>query len=87
MSASQRRSLEEYLALQYPLHVIADPDGGYLVEFPDLPGCLAQVESLEEVGPVAQDIFRAWVESAYEQGLEISSPSYPEEYNCILFDG
>jgi predicted RNase H-like HicB family nuclease len=77
-----RKTLEEYLALEYPFNVIADPDGGYVVEFPDLPGCVTQAETLDEVVPMARDAFEIWMESAWgQEDLEIPPPSYPEEYS------
>jgi predicted RNase H-like HicB family nuclease len=76
-----RKNLEAYLALEYPFQVIADPDGGYVVVFPDLPGCLTQVDRIEEVGPMAEDARLIWIETAYEHGMEIPLPSYPEEYS------
>lgn len=81
MATTTRRPLEEYLVLQYPFNVIADQEGGYVIEFPDLPGCMTQVESLEEVGATAEEIRTLWIETAYEQGLNIPLPSYPEEYS------
>lgn len=85
MVTTSRRPLEEYLALQYPVHIIADQEGGYVVEFPDLPGCLTQVEALEEVGPAASEAFRLWIEATYEDdALEIPLPSYPENYSGKL---
>src|SRR2546430_522885 len=76
-----RRPLADYLAMAYPFNVIADPDGGYVVEFPDLSGCMTQVESIEEVGPMAEEIRRLWIETAYEHLDEIPLPSFPEEYS------
>ncbi|HVX29285.1 MAG TPA: type II toxin-antitoxin system HicB family antitoxin, partial [Nitrolancea sp.] len=76
-----RRSLDEYLALEYPFNVIADPDGGYVIVYPDLPGCLSVADSLDEVCPMAEDARRGWLTVAYEQGMEIPLPSYPEEYS------
>ena len=74
--------LDHYLALEYPFNVVADPDGGYVVLFPDLPGCMTQVERLDEVGPMAEDARLLWLETTYEQGeLDIPLPSYPEEYS------
>ncbi len=81
MGMTIRKPLEEYLALEYSFHVIADPDGGYVIVFPDLPGCMTQVESLHEVGPMAEEIRTLWIETAYEQGHDIPPPSYPEEYS------
>ena len=82
MATKPRKPLGEYLALEYPLNVIADPDGGYVISFPDLPGCMTQVDSLEQVGPTAEEIRTLWLETAYAQEeLEIPLPSYPEEYS------
>lgn len=81
MTVTARKSLQEYLALEYPFNVLADPDGGYVIVFPDLPGCMTQVESLGEVGPMAEEIRALWIESEYEDGEDIPLPSYPEEYS------
>ena len=80
-STPARKSLEEYLALEYPFNVIADPDGGYVIIFPDLPGCMTQVDSPDEIGPMAEDARTGWIMTAYEEGFDIPQPSYPEEYS------
>ncbi|MGE5619720.1 MAG: type II toxin-antitoxin system HicB family antitoxin [Sphingomonadaceae bacterium] len=84
MCAARRRPLDEYLSLEYPFDVIADPEGGYVVRFPDLPGCLTQVESLDELVPMVKDAFKLWMEAAYEEGLEIPLPSRPSEYSGAI---
>ena len=71
MNATQARTLEDYLALDYRLDVVADPDGGYVLVYPDLPGCMTQVETLEEVGAAAQEIRHLWIETQYEDGFPI----------------
>lgn len=81
MAKTRRRTFDEYLALEYPFNVIADPDGGYVIEYPDLPGCLSQADTMDEVGPMAADARRAWLTAAFEDGQEIPLPSYPEEYS------
>lgn len=82
MSTATRTSIEAYLALEYPFNVIADLDGGYVIEYPDLPGCMTQAETLDEIIPMAEDARRLWIESVYERGeLEIPLPSHPEEYS------
>jgi len=78
METTTRKPLDDYLALQYPFNVIAEPEDGYVIVFPDLPGCMTQVETLEEVGPMAADVSAGWLETAYDQGLDIPLPSYPE---------
>jgi predicted RNase H-like HicB family nuclease len=76
-----KRSLEEYLALDYSLDVIADPDGGYVLAYPDLPGCMTQVETIDEVPAAAKEIRELWIETQFEDGYPIPLPSYPDEYS------
>lgn len=75
------RSLAGYLALEYPFHVIADPEGGYVVVYPDLPGCMTQVEDLAELPALAAEARELWIETEYELGHDIPLPSHPEEYS------
>lgn len=81
MKHTARRPLSEYLALHYPFNVAADPEGGYVIVFPDLPGCMTQVDNLEEIGPMAEEIRVLWLTTAYEQGKEIPLPSYSEDFS------
>jgi predicted RNase H-like HicB family nuclease len=78
---TERKPLEYYLGLEYPFHVIADPDGGYVIVFPDLPGCLTQVDDLSELPFMVNDVRQLWIETEYEDGATIPLPSYPEEHS------
>jgi predicted RNase H-like HicB family nuclease len=73
--------VEHYLSLQYPFVVQADPDGGYVVFYPDLPGCMTQAETLVELPAMAEDARVGWIETEYEQGSDIPEPSYPQSYS------
>ena len=43
------RTIEEYMKLPYRIELIPDPDeGGFVVTFPDLPGCLSVGETIED---------------------------------------
>jgi len=75
------KTLNEYLAVEYPFNVIADPDGGYVIVFPDLSGCMTVADDVDEIGPMAEDARIGWIESAYEHGLQIPMPSQPETYS------
>jgi antitoxin HicB len=79
MAVMHRKTLEEYLALEYTFTVEADPDGGYVISFPDLPGCLTDVDDLGEIPSTVEEVRTLWLETAYEQGIDIPLPSYPEE--------
>ncbi len=42
------KTIEDYLRMNYTMEVIKDPDeGGFVVSFPELPGCLTCGQSLE----------------------------------------
>ena len=70
-----RKPLTEYLATSYPFSVETDPDVGYFISFPDLPGCMTQVERAEEIAAKADEIRTLWLETAYAQGLAIPEPT------------
>jgi predicted RNase H-like HicB family nuclease len=74
-------TLEEALSRQYRFDVIADPDGGYVILFPDLPGCMTQVENIDDVGPVADEIRILWIETTFDMGQDIPLPTYPYEFS------
>lgn len=77
---STRKPLADYLAAAYPFTTVADEDE-FFVSFPDLPGCMTQVERIEDVGAAAAEIRKLWLETAYEQGLDIPEPSEPSDYS------
>ena len=81
MNAEQRLTLPEYLALQYTLNVVADEVGGFVLLYPDLPGCITQIETLDEVPAAADEIRELWIETQYYDGFDIPLPTYPEEYS------
>ena len=81
MATKTSKTLEEYLELNYPFRVDADPDGSYVITFPDLPGCMTQVEDVGEIGAAAEEVRRLWIMTEYEDAAEIPLPSYPEEYS------
>lgn len=74
----ETKPLEYYIGLEYSFNAIADPDGGYVVVFPDLPGCMTQVESLDEIPFMAEDVRVGWLETVYDTDPGgIPLPSYP----------
>ncbi len=75
---AEKKALDELLVREYRFNVIADPDGGYVIEFPDLTGCLTQADNPSEIVPMAMDAKRAWIEAAYELGRDIPEPTYPD---------
>jgi len=75
-----KEKLDFYLGLNYPVTVHVDPEGGFVAEIEDLPGCMTQAEALDELFAAIQDARRAWIEAAYETGQDIPVPRELDEY-------
>ena len=63
--------------IEYPITVrsLSEEDGGgYLAEFPDLPGCIADGETPEEAILEAQDAFKAWMNGSKKFGYHVPEP-------------
>lgn len=75
------KPVEYYLELNYPITLYQAEEGGYVAEIEDLPGCLTEGETLEEVSQRIEDARKAWIQAAYEDGVEIPPPRTDEEYS------
>ena len=65
-------NLQDYLSLPYQPEIIADPDvDGFVVFYPDLPGCITCASTMEKALVNAEDAKRAWIEAAIESGFTI----------------
>ena len=65
------------MALEYPFITSVLPeaeDGGYLIEYPDLPGCMSDGETIQETIENGRDAVRCWIETAKAHGEEIPAP-------------
>ena len=66
------KTLNEYLALPYRMEIVEDRDeGGYVVSFPELPGCITCGETVESAVANAEDAKREWITAALEDGITI----------------
>lgn len=52
-----------------------EEEEGYSVEFPDLPGCITQGDTLEEAMAMAEDAALGWILISLEDGEELPVPS------------
>ena len=65
-------NLPEY---QFTIRELAiDDGGGFLIEFPDLPGCMSDGETVEEAIANGSDAVECWITVAKEKGREIPEP-------------
>jgi predicted RNase H-like HicB family nuclease len=73
---AERQSLEYYLNLKYPISIIPEEEGGFTALIPDLPGCITQSETMEEVVANIEEARQLWIETVYLSGRrEIPQPS------------
>jgi predicted RNase H-like HicB family nuclease len=52
----------------------SEEDGRYIVEVPELPGCMADGENYEEAIGNAREVISEWIETARSLGREIPQP-------------
>ncbi len=72
------KTIEYYVNLPYRLELIPDLDeGGFVAEYPELPGCLSCGETEAQAVENAKDAKIEWITTAIEQGILIPEP---EEY-------
>lgn len=76
------RTIDEYMKLPYKMEITPDIDeGGYVVSYPDLPGCLTVGDTIEEAIKNAEDAKRTWLEAAIEDKVKINEPDDLENYS------
>jgi len=78
---TERKDLKFYLNLHYPITIHSDPDGGYVAEIEELPGCMTQAETIDEAFKAIEDARQVWVKGTYEMGQDIPLPRDMEEYS------
>lgn len=69
---------------QYPvtLRPLSDEEGGgYLAEVPDLPGCMADGETVEEAMAAIPKAIQSWIKTAKSFNDPIPEPSLAERFS------
>ena len=67
--------LDYYMKIPYRLEIIPDKEeGGFVISYPELPGCISCAETKEEIWHMAEDAKKAWLMAALEAGYEIPLP-------------
>ncbi len=70
-----KKTLNNYLRMNYRMEITEDKDeGGFVVSFPELPGCITCGETVASAVANALDAKKAWLEAAIKEGLEIREP-------------
>lgn len=71
-------------------HVVAplseEDGGGYMITFPDLPGCMSDGNTLEDVLVNGRDAFNSWIAAQVDMKRPIPQPTrYSEEGKPVKF--
>ena len=76
------KKLNDYMAMSYRMEIVEDKEeGGFVVSYPDLPGCITCGETIESAVTNAQKAKEEWMIAAFEEGIEIHEPDSLEDYS------
>lgn len=67
--------------LPYPFTIrplLPEEGGGYLIEFPDLPGCMSDGETPEEAIENGKDAMEGWIYACRKLGRKVPKPGIPK---------
>lgn len=76
------KTLSDYMAMSYRMELVEDKEeGGFVVSYPDLPGCITCGDTMESALANAADAKKVWLEAALEEGISIPEPVRLEDYS------
>ena len=76
------KPIDDYMKKAYRMEIVEDKDeGGFIVTYPDLPGCISCGETIESAVANAIDAKEVWLEAAIEEGIEINEPDSLDDYS------
>lgn len=81
------KTLDYYMKLPYNYSIYPAEEDGYVIEVPDLPGCITQGETAEEALNMIEDAKKCWIEAALEDGRKIPEPisdDYSGKFNVRI---
>ncbi len=72
------------MRLSYRILLRKEPEGGYTVIVPSLPGCITYGETIEEAIEMAKEAIELYIESLKEHGEEIPTEEGTLEYTLTI---
>ena len=70
--------------LNYRILLRKEPEGGYTVIVPSLPGCITYGDSIEEAIKMAKEAIELYIESLQEHGEAIPTEEETFEYTLTV---
>lgn len=81
-SKELKEKLKYYLSLNYPMLLNRDEEEGiFVVQFLDLPGCMAHGKTPANALKLAEEVKKEWIESVLLDGQPVPEPRKEEEYS------
>ena len=71
-------------SISYRILLRKEPEGGYMVIVPSLPGCVSYGDTIEEAIEMAKDAIAAYLESLRQSGEEIPTEEGTLEYTLTV---
>ena len=75
------RRIDEILRRPYRKIISGDAEEGFLIEVPDLPGCMTAGATEAEALELLPEAMAVWIESALAHGDPIPEPTAPPSYS------
>lgn len=75
---------EKMKALNYRILLRKEPEGGYTVIVPSLPGCITYGDSIEDAIKMAKEAIELYIDSLREHNEDIISDENTFEYNLMV---
>lgn len=82
-----RNKIRKYLGmrlLNYRILLRKEPEGGYTVIVPSLPGCVTYGETIETAIEMAKEAIELYIESLKEHGEDIPTEENTLEYTLTI---
>ncbi|HQW06572.1 MAG TPA: type II toxin-antitoxin system HicB family antitoxin [Flavobacteriales bacterium] len=70
--------------LTYRILMTREPEGGFTVNVPALPGCITYGETIEHAMEMAKEAIELYVETLQADGERIPDDSQTFEYSLVL---
>ena len=70
--------------LRYKISLRKEPEGGYTVTVPSLPGCVTYGDTIEEAINMAREAIQLYIESLKAHGEEIPTEDGILEYTLTI---
>jgi antitoxin HicB len=80
-TADNRKKIEQYLALPYAVEVRQYEDRTWFARMPELPGCMTEADTLEEVMAQIKDAQREWIAACIADGTPVPEPRQEHSYS------